>query len=142
MCFLLVLCSLYSAGGSILLQLVVPLWLPLLAWQGGVEALLLPAVPACLTRPLELLPDPVDCHTFYQCDLSPQPRTCGNLMFNTVTQVCDWPHRVLQLRPECRKPNQFVFHTTSFPYHRCSYNILASQVATSPSQSDRNRKQY
>ena len=43
--------------------------------------------PACLMDPLSLVADPEDCHIFYQCDLNPQPMSCGNMMFNSYRQV-------------------------------------------------------
>merc|ERR1712106_1117683 len=74
--------------------------------------------PSCFTNPLDLIPDPEDCHIFYQCDLNPQPMSCGDLMFNSLRQVCDWPSTVLQLRPECRQEEQFRFSDQAYPYHR------------------------
>merc|ERR1712123_330408 len=74
--------------------------------------------PSCFTNPLDLIPDPEDCHIFYQCDLNPQPMSCGDMMFNSLRQVCDWPSTVLQLRPECRQEEQFRFSDQAYPYHR------------------------
>jgi len=74
--------------------------------------------PNCLTNPLDLIPDPEDCHIFYQCDLNPQPMSCGDLMFNSLRQVCDWPSTVLQLRPECRQEEQFRFSGQVVPFRR------------------------
>merc|ERR1711915_1057162 len=81
--------------------------------QGNEVLSLIPSqgVPVCLENPLELLPDQNDCHIFYQCDINPQPMSCGDMMFNSMTQVCDWPSRVLQLRPECRNVEQLRFHS-------------------------------
>ena len=47
--------------------------------------------PTCLTNPLDLIPDPEDCHIFYQCDLNPQPMSCGDMMFNSFRQVIKQP---------------------------------------------------
>merc|ERR1712106_1240816 len=74
--------------------------------------------PSCFTNPLDLIPDPEDCHIFYQCDLNPQPMSCGDLMFNSLHQVCDWPSTVLQLRPECRQEEQFRFSGQVVPFRR------------------------
>merc|ERR1712050_350141 len=73
-------------------------------------------IPTCLTSPLSLLADPEDCHIFYQCDLNPQPMSCGNMMFNSYRQVCDWPSTVLQVRPECREVEQLKL--SSHPQYR------------------------
>jgi len=74
--------------------------------------------PSCLSNPLDLVSDPEDCHIFYQCDLNPQPMSCGDMMFNSLRQVCDWPSKVLQMRPECRQEEQFRFSGQQYPYHR------------------------
>merc|ERR1711953_972286 len=43
----------------------------------------------------------------------------GDMMFNTKTQTCDWPYRVVQFRPECRKLEQFRFRSDRrFPFQR------------------------
>lgn len=44
-----------------------------------------------------------DCHKFYQCqDDTVVEKSCGQfMMFNTDTQVCDWPKQVQEKRPEC-----------------------------------------
>ena len=52
--------------------------------------------PNCLTNPLDLIPDPEDCHIFYQCDLNPQPMSCGDLMFNSLRQVSTFQLFVLK----------------------------------------------
>jgi len=75
-------------------------------------------IPTCMNNPLDLVPDPDDCHIFYQCDLNPQPMSCGNLMFNSFRQVCDWPSTVLQLRSECRQEEKLRFSSQEYPYHR------------------------
>ena len=31
--------------------------------------------------------DPENCHIFYQCEINPAPMSCGDMMFNTDTQV-------------------------------------------------------
>jgi len=74
--------------------------------------------PTCLTNPLDLVPDPEDCHIFYQCDLNPQPMSCGDMMFNSYRQVCDWPSTVVQVRPECRELEQLRFSTQDYFPHR------------------------
>merc|ERR1719402_1679576 len=74
--------------------------------------------PTCLTSPLDLVPDPEDCHIFYQCDLNPQPMSCGDMMFNSYRQVCDWPSTVVQVRPECRELEQLRFSTQDYFPHR------------------------
>merc|ERR1711892_1236094 len=74
--------------------------------------------PTCLTSPLDLVADPEDCHIFYQCDLNPQPMTCGDMMFNSFRQICDWPTTVLQVRPECRQEEQLRFTTHEHPQYR------------------------
>jgi len=38
-------------------------------------------------------------------------------MFNTQTQVCDWPHKVLQMRPECRK-SEDVGHNDEYTFYK------------------------
>merc|ERR1711997_541859 len=77
----------------------------IMALQGleGVLSLLPSLHSACLTHPLELVGDLDNCHIFYQCDINPQPRSCGNMLFNSLSQVCDWPSKVMQIRPECRE---------------------------------------
>merc|ERR1711892_997153 len=92
----------------------------LLVMQGhaALSLMLTRMFPNCLTNPLDLTPDPEDCHVFYQCDLNPQPMSCGDLMFNSLRQVCDWPSTVLQLRPECRQVEQFRFSGQGVPFRR------------------------
>jgi len=88
---------------------------------GGCSALsLVPTrvFPTCLTSPLDLVPDPDDCHIFYQCDLNPQPMSCGNMMFNSYRQVCDWPSTVVQVRSECRELEQLRFSPQDHPPYR------------------------
>ena len=41
------------------------------------------------------------------------------MMFNPVTLVCDWPARVVQLRPECRDAEQLGLH--KYPFHRARW---------------------
>ena len=40
---------------------------------------------ACL--PESLVGDLDNCHIFYQCHITPQARSCGDMMFNTINQV-------------------------------------------------------
>ena len=53
--------------------------------------------------------DAQDCHVFYQCDQGVNgskwhKKTCGiNMMYNPLTQVCDWPYNVFEIRKECIK---------------------------------------
>eukprot|EP00096_Caligus_rogercresseyi_P001693 TRINITY_DN1281_c0_g1_i1.p1 TRINITY_DN1281_c0_g1~~TRINITY_DN1281_c0_g1_i1.p1 ORF type:complete len:143 (+),score=20.27 TRINITY_DN1281_c0_g1_i1:83-511(+) len=51
-----------------------------------------------------------DCHSFYDCRTQ-HVLTCGYLMFNPLLGVCDWPGRVLRIRPECSTSN-----ASSAPY--------------------------
>jgi len=68
---------------------------------------LVPTYPRVMTGDLE------NCHIFYQSDTpNPAPMSCGEMMFNTETQVCDWPHIVIQKRPECRNIEQVVFQNS------------------------------
>ena len=53
----------------------------------GVLSLLPSLQSACVSRPLELVGDLDNCHIFYQCDINPQPRSCGDMLFNTLSQV-------------------------------------------------------
>jgi len=79
----------------------------------------------CMTSPQDLVPDPGDCHVFYQCDLNPQPMSCGNMMFNSYRQVCDWPSTVVQVRPECRELEQLRFSPQDyFPYRQRTLRML------------------
>jgi len=68
--------------------------------------------PGCLSSPKTMTGDPDNCHIFYQCEINPAPMSCGDMMFNIDTQVCDWPHKVIQRRPECRKIEQVVLHNS------------------------------
>jgi len=95
--------------------------------------------PSCLTHPTDLVADPLDCRIFYQCDLNPQPMSCGDLMFNSVRQVCDWPSTVLQLRPECRTEEQIRIGSGNFPYYRTlrMLNFFGGGNTHSPKQHSR-----
>merc|ERR1712106_489555 len=44
-----------------------------------------------------------DCHVFYHCSMYGRPitKSCGQLMFNDLDKVCDWPANVMKYRPEC-----------------------------------------
>ena len=53
----------------------------------GLSLVPITGFPSCLTNPLYLVPDPEDCHIFYQCDLNPHPMSCGDMMFNSHRQV-------------------------------------------------------
>ena len=47
-----------------------------------------------------------DCHTYFQCytPLSPPlRRSCGFLLFNPLTNTCDWPSNVVRIRQDCDK---------------------------------------
>ena len=50
---------------------------------------------------------PTDCRIFYQCaptlnGLELIEKTCGpTMMYNPISQVCDWPGIVFSIRPEC-----------------------------------------
>ena len=46
-------------------------------------------------------------------------QSCGEMMFNPSTLVCDWPARVMQLRPECRDAEQLGLH--KYPFHRARW---------------------
>jgi len=99
-------------------MLVASTLLVVLLAQGGVSLVSPDIFSSCLSAPLTLIPDPEDCHIFYQCDINQQPMSCGNMMFNSYRQVCDWPSTVLQLRPECRQEEKLRFSNTDYPYHR------------------------
>ena len=126
---------------------------------------------ACPPGSGELVGDLDNCHIFYQCDFNPQPRSCGDMMFNTINQVtfsykfycachvffgsnleqpksvrspsilqsslslslslsvaflsvisifcwqvCDWPNKVMQIRPECRDETKLGL--ILFPFYR------------------------
>ena len=49
----------------------------------------------------------------------PLLQSCGEMMFNPSTLVCDWPARVMQLRPECRDAEQLGLH--KYPFHRARW---------------------
>ena len=61
----------------------------------GVLSLLPGHQGACLDRPLELVGDLDNCHIFYQCAThsQPQPRSCGSMLFNSLSQVQSGPPR-------------------------------------------------
>jgi len=65
-----------------------------------------------------MIADPDNCHLFYKCDVHPVALSCGDMMFNTVKQVCDWPHLVVQTRPECRDIEQLVSNSLEYPSER------------------------
>ncbi|XP_046389468.1 hemocytin isoform X2 [Ischnura elegans] len=52
-------------------------------------------------------PHEADCLKFYQCEdtfegIRMVPKTCGShMMFHPEKLVCDWPHAVLEVRPQC-----------------------------------------
>jgi len=99
-------------------MLVASTLLVVLLAQDGVSLVSGDIFSSCLTAPLTLIPDTEDCHVFYQCDINQQPMSCGNMMFNSYRQVCDWPSTVLQLRPECRQEEKLRFSNQDYPYHR------------------------
>ena len=72
----------------------------------------------CMSQPLGLVGDPDNCHLFYQCDqiTGSQARSCGDMMFNTITMVCDWPSRVMQIRNECR--DQGKLGLDKYPFYK------------------------
>jgi len=82
----------------------------------AVQGLLLTSCLACPPGSGELVGDLDNCHIFYQCDFNPQPRSCGDMMFNTINQVCDWPNKVMQIRPECRDETKLGL--ILFPFYR------------------------
>ena len=62
-------------------------------------------------------------------------QSCGEMMFNPSTLVCDWPARVMQLRPECRDAEQlglhkYPFHRARWPYSRAANDYLNGHVFT------------
>jgi len=64
----------------------------------------------CQGAQTSLVADPTDCRVFYHCEESlVMPQSCGELMFNPRRQTCDWPRKVMQIRPECRNPSSFIF---------------------------------
>jgi len=73
--------------------------------------------------PLELVGDLDNCHIFYQCDINPQPRSCGDMLFNTLSQVCDWPAKVMQIRPECREETKLGLEHRPFYRQRMMRNF-------------------
>ena len=90
----------------------------------GLAAALLPSqVAACRDQALALVGDTENCHLFYRCDMlytaTPLLQSCGEMMFNPSTLVCDWPARVMQLRPECRDAEQLGLH--KYPFHRARW---------------------
>jgi len=108
--------------------------LGLIALQGlgGVLSLLPSLHSACLSHPLELVGDLDNCHIFYQCDLNPQPRSCGDMLFNTLSQVCDWPGKVMQIRPECREETKLGLA------HRPFYRQRTLRMMRNYGEGDRN----
>jgi len=83
--------------------------------------------PGCLNNPRIMTGDPDNCHIFYQCEINPAPMSCGDMMFNTDTQVCDWPHRVIQIRQECRRIEQVVLHNSleTMPFLQRTVRMLS-----------------
>jgi len=75
--------------------------------------------PECLSNPRVMTGDPDNCHIFYQCEINPSPMSCGDMMFNTEKQVCDWPYNVIQTRPECRNIEKIsVRNELGYPFQR------------------------
>ena len=72
----------------------------------------------CQSQTLSLVGDLDNCHLFYQCDQTRggQARSCGDMMFNTATMVCDWPSRVMQIRQECR--DQGKLGLDKYPFYK------------------------
>merc|ERR1712098_197147 len=65
------------------------------------------------------LPDSSNCHAFWHCHQGyTEAKSCGFMMFNPVKQVCDWPSKVLQLRPECRQEAQQLDPSMTSPWQR------------------------
>ena len=75
-------------------------------------------------RTLELVGDLENCHIFYQCDINPQPRSCGDMLFNTLSQV-RFPLRLqaglLSFISEIKFENHYGTDTSSLmPYRHSS----------------------
>jgi len=96
------------------------LFLLVILFATGEASIPAPSYPKCLASAGKIIGDPDNCHLYYHCEISPSPMSCGgDMMFNTKTQTCDWPYRVVQFRPECRKLEQFRFRSDRrFPFQR------------------------
>merc|ERR1712203_905174 len=123
--------------GTTMLSLIV-----LLAVQGltGVLSLLPGYQGACLDRPLELVGDLDNCHIFYQCAThsQPQPRSCGSMLFNSLSQVCDWPAKVMQIRPECREETKLGLEHRPF-YSQRTLRMMRNYGKGDPHSARRHR---
>merc|ERR1711953_7172 len=128
-----------TEGGDIML----PAGSLLVFLSATAQAAIPPAFyPKCLTQPVQIIADLENCHLYYHCQTSSSPMTCGDMMFNTKTQTCDWPHKVLQLRPECRKVEQIRFRSNhEFPFQR-TMRMLSFYGSPSPSISPINQQHY
>ncbi|XP_070162344.1 hemocytin isoform X2 [Polyergus mexicanus] len=81
-------------------------------------------------------PHPTNCQLFYHCVLTPTghelvEKSCGpGTLYNSETQVCDWPAEVVRMRPECSIASGRTTQTSSGTEWSTNYENTAKKIVS------------
>lgn len=81
-------------------------------------------------------PHPTNCQLFYHCIITSTghelvEKSCGpGTLYNSKTQVCDWPAQVIRIRPECFEPERTTQTSSGTEWSTNYENTTKKTVST------------